>query len=341
MRGVRADRVHQRAHRAVLPPVRPDDRLLDAHLGVQLADAVAGARSACCCEPHGAPPDALPASSTGCWAGCSGPSTASSGAAPRSTAAASRGRLPAHAVALAVYAALLFFTVVMFRTVPSGFVPTQDKQYLVAFAQLPDAATLDRTDAVIRYMSTVGLKQEGVQDAVAFPGLSINGFVNASNGGDRLLPAHSVRGSDTGRTLGAGADRSPEWPVRQIQDAFVAVFPPPPVNGIGTVGRIQAGTRGPRRPRGGGALPGGPGGHGEGVPEPANWPGCSAATRSTCRSSIVEVDRDKVKEQGIAAHRRLPVDAGLPRLALCQRLQQVRPHLPGDRAGRRAVPRQR
>ena len=70
-----------------------------------------------------------------------------------------------------------------FNKVPTGFVPTQDKQYLVAFAQLPDAASLDRTEAVIRRMSDIGLKQPGVQDAVAFPGLSISGFSVAPNAG--------------------------------------------------------------------------------------------------------------------------------------------------------------
>ena len=53
--------------------------------------------------------------------------------------------------------------------VPHGFVPTQDKQYLVAFAQLPDAATLDRTEAVIRRMSDIGLKQPGVHERGAVP----------------------------------------------------------------------------------------------------------------------------------------------------------------------------
>jgi multidrug efflux pump subunit AcrB len=67
--------------------------------------------------------------------------------------------------------------------VPRGFVPSQDKGYLVAFAQLPDAATLDRTEGVIRQMSEIARKQPGVASAVAFPGLSINGFVNASNSG--------------------------------------------------------------------------------------------------------------------------------------------------------------
>ena len=71
----------------------------------------------------------------------------------------------------------------LFKQVPSGFVPGQDKQYLVGFAQLPDGATLDRTEEVIRKMSDIALKQPGVESAVAFPGLSINGFTNSSNAG--------------------------------------------------------------------------------------------------------------------------------------------------------------
>src|SRR6267378_1951248 len=76
------------------------------------------------------------------------------------------------AIALVIYGGLVLLTGWSFNKVPTGFVPTQDKQYLVAFAQLPDGASLDRTEAVIRRMSDIGLKQAGVQDAVAFPGLS-------------------------------------------------------------------------------------------------------------------------------------------------------------------------
>jgi len=87
------------------------------------------------------------------------------------------------AVALIVYGGLVFLTAWGFNKVPTGFVPTQDKQYLVAFAQLPDGASLDRTEAVIRRMSDIGLKLPGVQSAVAFPGLSISGFSVAPNAG--------------------------------------------------------------------------------------------------------------------------------------------------------------
>ena len=54
---------------------------------------------------------------------------------------------------------MIAFTAWSFTKTPTGFVPTQDKQYLVAFAQLPDAASLDRTEAVIRRMSDLALTQ--------------------------------------------------------------------------------------------------------------------------------------------------------------------------------------
>src|SRR5204863_527645 len=67
--------------------------------------------------------------------------------------------------------------------VPGGFIPQQDKQYLVAYAQLPEAATLDRTEAVIHQMDAIMLAEPGVAHTVSFPGLSINGFVNSPNSG--------------------------------------------------------------------------------------------------------------------------------------------------------------
>src|SRR6185312_1566454 len=86
-------------------------------------------------------------------------------------------------VALFVYGGLVLLTGWSFNRMPTGFVTTQDKQYLVAFAQLPDGASLDRTEAVIRHMSDIGMKTPGVANAVAFPGLSISGFSVAPNAG--------------------------------------------------------------------------------------------------------------------------------------------------------------
>src|SRR6202050_3940972 len=86
-------------------------------------------------------------------------------------------------VALFIYAGLVALTFVGFARTPTGFIPPHDKQYLVSFAQLPDAATLDRTEDVIRRMGDVALKSPGVESAVAFPGLSINGFTNSPSSG--------------------------------------------------------------------------------------------------------------------------------------------------------------
>ena len=143
------------------------------------------------------------------------------------------------ALALAVYAGLVGLTVLGFSKVPSGFVPTQDKQVLVAFAQLPDAATLDRTEAVVRRMADIALRQPGVTNAVQFPGLSINGFVNAPNAGIvflSLAPFDQRRSKDQYGLAIAGALNQK---FAAIQDAFVAVFPPPPVQGLGTIGGFK------------------------------------------------------------------------------------------------------
>ncbi|HEX3643964.1 MAG TPA: multidrug efflux RND transporter permease subunit [Vicinamibacterales bacterium] len=144
------------------------------------------------------------------------------------------------ALALVVYVGLIGLTVLGFAKVPQGFVPAQDKDYLVAFAQLPDGATLDRTDRVIRQMSALALEHPGVANAIAFPGLSINGFVNAPNTGIAfvtLKPSDERaghRGLDTNSIVGELNQR-----FGSIQDAFVAIFPPPPVQGLGAVGGFK------------------------------------------------------------------------------------------------------
>jgi len=149
-------------------------------------------------------------------------------------------------IALLLYAGLMVLTFFGFANTPTGFVPGQDKQYLVAFAQLPDAASLDRTEDVIKRMSDLALKQPGVESAVAFPGLSINGFTNSPNAGivfvtlkpfderkDPSMSAGAIAGALNGKFAG-------------IEEAYMAIFPPPPVQGLGTIGgfRLQIEDRG-------------------------------------------------------------------------------------------------
>ena len=142
-------------------------------------------------------------------------------------------------VALGVYLALLGLTWLGFQRVPSGFVPIQDKQYLVSFAQLPDAASLDRSDEVIRRMSKIALETEGVEHAIAFPGLSIAGFTNSPNAGIVFVALKPFEERKAKRLSGPAIAASLNQKFAEIQDAFVAVFPPPPVQGLGTIGGFK------------------------------------------------------------------------------------------------------
>jgi multidrug efflux pump len=149
------------------------------------------------------------------------------------------GVISRKASAMGVYGVLLAATVGLSYLVPGGFVPAQDKQYLISFAQLPSGASLDRTEDVIRRMGDIALAQPGVENAVAFPGLSINGFTNSSSAGIvfATLKPFDERKSDD---LSAGAiAASLNRKFAAIQDAYIAVFPPPPVMGLGTLGGFK------------------------------------------------------------------------------------------------------
>jgi len=143
------------------------------------------------------------------------------------------------AIALVLYAVLIGVTVYMFEKVPTGFVPSQDKQYLVGFAQLPDGASLDRTEGVIRTMSSIALEHPGVRDSVAFPGLSIQGFTNSSNAGIVFFGLKDFKDRKAPNLSGFAIAGELNGKFADIQDAFVLVFPPPAVMGLGQVGGFK------------------------------------------------------------------------------------------------------
>jgi multidrug efflux pump len=143
------------------------------------------------------------------------------------------------AAVVVLYGGLLALTAFGFSKVPQGFIPPQDKDYLVAFAQLPDAATLDRTDAVIRRMTDLALKHPGVEGAISFPGLSVNGFVNASNVGTAFVALKSADKRQDPRLTANAIVADLNGQFAGIQEAFVAIFPPPPVQGLGSIGGFK------------------------------------------------------------------------------------------------------
>jgi multidrug efflux pump len=200
---------------------------------------LAPALSAALLKPHDAPKDALTRVMDKVFGRFFGWFNRFFGRASDRYETGVKGVMRRKSATLGVYALLAVAAVFMFKVVPSGFVPSQDKQYLVGFAQLPDAASLDRTDAVIKKMSAIAKEIPGVESSVAFPGLSINGFTNAPNAGivfTTLKPFHERKDkSMSAEAIAAEINKR----MGAVQDAFVMVFPPPPVNGLGTIGGFK------------------------------------------------------------------------------------------------------
>ena len=140
---------------------------------------------------------------------------------------------------LLAYLPLLGLTGWQFATSPTGFIPPQDKGYLITVLQLPPGASLERTDAVVRQAAKIILDTPGVRNAVPFAGFDGATFTNASNAGaifSALKPfAERERdGLHAGAILGLLNQR-----LAAIQGAFIITIPPPPVNGIGNSGGFK------------------------------------------------------------------------------------------------------
>jgi len=142
-------------------------------------------------------------------------------------------------IMLLLYVGLVFATGAMFRVVPTGFVPTQDKQFLVAFAQLPEAASIERTERVVRRMCEIALAHPGVEHAVAFPGMSVNGFAAAPNSGIIFFGLTDFADRRTPDLAGPAIAASLTGQFGEITEAVAMALPPPPVMGLGMLGGFK------------------------------------------------------------------------------------------------------
>ena len=236
---------------------------------------------------------------------------------------------------LAVFAVLLMFTWVMFRLVPGGFIPAQDKQYLIAIVQLPNAASLDRTEAVVKRMSEIAIRTPGVEHAVGFPGLSANGFVSLDNAALMFLPLKDFDERKGAELSAAAIAAKLNGQFSSIDDAIIFVAAPPPVLGLGTTGGFKLYVQ-DRAARGYDELAAVVE---QVLNEARKQPELlGPATYTTYQNSVpqlyAEVDRVKAKSQGILLSDIFGTHAGLPWLDVRERLQSFRPNLPRLRAGR-------
>jgi multidrug efflux pump len=138
-----------------------------------------------------------------------------------------------------IYAVLLCFAVLLSKIVPGGFVPLQDKQYLISIVQMPSGATLERTEDVIKQMGDIADKLPGVEGSVQFPGMSINGFINSPSAGILFVKLDEFDRRTTPGTSATAIAKVLNQKFGAIKDAFIFVFPPPPILGLGDVGGFK------------------------------------------------------------------------------------------------------
>jgi hydrophobic/amphiphilic exporter-1 (mainly G- bacteria), HAE1 family len=142
-------------------------------------------------------------------------------------------------IVMLLYLVLLGVTGWRFALLPTGFLPTEDQGYLIANVQLPDAASQERTGAVLKRIDGILEKTAGVKDWVSLGGYSVIDGTNASNAGtifitmtpwdergDPSLRQEAIMGAIQGQ-------------LSQIQEAIAFVFTPPAIPGLGVAGGFQ------------------------------------------------------------------------------------------------------
>lgn len=144
------------------------------------------------------------------------------------------------ALVLVLYAALNGLNFLAFEKVPTGFIPQQDQGYLILYAQLPDAASLARTQEVVQQATRIVLKTKGVKHVIAYAGFSFLTGSNQSNVATmfaRLEPFDQRAGHPE---LHADAVVNQlKQDLAQVEGAYITAFPPPPVRGMSVVGGFK------------------------------------------------------------------------------------------------------
>lgn len=135
-----------------------------------------------------------------------------------------------------MYSLLIGVAVLGFRAVPGGFVPVQDKQYLFAVVLMPEGATIDRTEGVVREMTRIAAETPGIAHSVAFPGLNAVHFVNTPNIGTIFFTIEPASEREMSATELA-ASLSSQFST--IKEGLAFALMPPPVFGLGNSSGIE------------------------------------------------------------------------------------------------------
>ncbi len=256
------------------------------------------------------------------------------------------GRIVGHVLristlVLVVYGGLLVLTYWQFNHAPTGFVPQQDKGYLLLNVQLPDSASVERTQRVMARIEALARDTPGVEHTVGVSGQSLLLNANAPNLGSLYIMlkefSHRRGPKLTGDAIAAELKERCQ---REVRGAIVSVFGAPPIDGLGTTGgfkliiedrgnlgfaelqRIsdQIVERGNRTP---------------------GLQGLFNSSRANTPWLYLDIDRTKCVALGVPISELFNTLAGLPGILLRQQLQRVWPVVAGKYPGRSELPRRR
>ncbi|MEJ1096423.1 MULTISPECIES: multidrug efflux RND transporter permease subunit [unclassified Pseudoxanthomonas] len=131
----------------------------------------------------------------------------------------------------AIYAGLLLVTGLMFQVVPRGFIPVQDKSYIIAGVKMPEGSSIERTDAALKKIGQIAMSIEGTQNDVAFPGFNPLQFINTPNYGVTFINLKPF--SERNRSAKEITDEL-NMKIANVQEGFAFALMPPPIDGLGT-----------------------------------------------------------------------------------------------------------
>jgi HAE1 family hydrophobic/amphiphilic exporter-1 len=143
------------------------------------------------------------------------------------------------ALVMMLFVGLLFITGWQFTSLPTGFLPQEDQGYMIANVQLPDAASLERTDDVLKQIDEILQQTPGIKDWVTFGGYSILDGAIASNAASVFIvmePWEARTDPDLSQTA---ILTNLQGQFRQIQEAIAVAFVPPAISGLGVSGGFQ------------------------------------------------------------------------------------------------------
>ena len=202
-------------------------------------------------------------------------------------------------VVVGVYVGMMGLTYFGFTTVPTGFIPEQDKGYLVVDCTLPEGASLQRTDPVVEQLEEIALNTPGVAHVISVTGYSLISSVNQPNAGGMfvLLEPFTERRIDPEKSAEAIL-RGLRQQFAAIREARVVAFGAPPVDGLGRTGGFKLEVR-DRTAQGPVVLADAATGLVEAAAAQPGLAGVFTSFRADQPQLFVDIDRTKVKAQGI------------------------------------------